>query len=126
MAPSLPQLIPVRLEDILRKKGWRRRQLPAVINRLQKKGYVDRNSQEAGTLLTNSGLKRSTEIIRAHRLWELFLTEHAETAGNFADLDSESLDERLPRELIDELESKLKSDGSFPQMSRAEQGGNPG
>ncbi len=123
--PSLPQLIPVRLEDILRKKGWRRRQLPAVINRLQKKGYVDRNSQEAGILLTNSGLMRSTEITRAHRLWELFLTEHAGTAGTFADLDSESLDERLPRELIDALESQLKSDGLFPQMSRAGQGGDP-
>ncbi len=76
--------------------------------------------------MTNSGLKRSSEITRAHRLWELFLTEHAETAGNFADLDSESLDERLPQELIDELESKLKSDGLFPQMSRAGRGGNPG
>jgi manganese/zinc/iron transport system permease protein len=123
--PDLPQLLPVRVNEILKKKGWRRNQIPAVINRLQKMGYVDRNSQEAGILLTNSGLNRSTEIILAHRMWELFLTEHAETACNFADLDSESLKERLPRELIDELESQLKSDGLFPQMSQAGQGGDP-
>jgi manganese/zinc/iron transport system permease protein len=123
--PSLPQLLPVRLEDILRKKGWRHTTLATVINRLQKKGYVDLASQKAEIILTNLGLKRSSEITRADRLWELFLTEHAETAGNFADLDSESLDERLPRELIDELESKLKSDGLFPQMPRAAQGGDP-
>ena len=58
-------------------------------------------------------------------LWELFLVEHAETAGNFADLDSGTLDERLPRELIDELESKLKSAGLFPPTLRAGLGGQP-
>ena len=121
--PSIPQLIPVRFGDILLKKAWRHSTLSAVINRLKKKGYLSRDSQQAGILLTNAGLKRSSEVTRAHRLWELFLTEHAETAGNFADLDSESLDERLPRELIDELESKLKSDGLFPHMSRTGEGG---
>ena len=123
--PRLPQRLPVQLDEILRKKSWSRAELLVVLNRLKRNGDLTRGSADTW-MFTNTGLQWSAQTTRSHRLWELFLVEHAETAGNFADLDSESLDERLPRELIDELEAKLKSAGLFPQMSRAGIKGDPG
>ena len=51
--------------------------------------------------------------------YELFLTEYAELAGSYADLDAESVDERLPAETIAELEQKLRAAGRWPEVRSA-------
>jgi manganese/zinc/iron transport system permease protein len=65
-------------------------------------------------LLTASGREQGARAARASRLWHLFLSEHADLAPSYADLDAERIDTILPDEMIRELESRLLADGSWP------------
>ena len=67
-----------------------------------------------GWRLTAAGLERATEVTRHFRLWKLFLTEYADTAGSVVDLDADTLEERLPAEVIAELRDKLRETGRWP------------
>lgn len=107
---GLPQPAPVTVADIQQQKAWDHRHIAATLNHLQAAGLVERVDDQSWSL-TEGGLRRAAAIVRSFRLWELFLNEHAETAGSYADLDLDSLDARLPREVLQELEAKLQADG---------------
>ncbi len=64
--------------------------------------------------LTDAGRRRAALLERGFRLWELFLTEYADLAGSYADLDSESIDRLLTPDMIAELEGKLRESGRWP------------
>ena len=68
---------------------------------------------------TPEGRRYVARLMRGHRLWELFLTEYAELAKSYAELDAESVDERLPAETISELEQKLRAAGRWPEVRPA-------
>jgi manganese/zinc/iron transport system permease protein len=106
-------------DDIVGSTVAPRSAVAAVTKRLQRSGDIA-FTDETTFSLTTAGLKRAGAVARAHRLWEVYLTEHAESAGNFADLDSESLDDLLPRELIRELEDRLRNTGRLPAAINGE------
>jgi len=101
----------VSLDAIQERKTWDDREALTILGQLERKGLVQRQG-DAAWALTEHGLRRAATVTRAFRLWELFLSEHAETAGNYADLDVESLESRLPREMIESLELKLNATSS--------------
>ncbi|MGF1656340.1 MAG: iron chelate uptake ABC transporter family permease subunit [Verrucomicrobiales bacterium] len=57
--------------------------------------------------LTAGGWKRACEIVRNHRLWELFLTNEAQLASDHVHEDAEVIEHVLSEETILELEKKL-------------------
>ncbi len=73
--------------------------------------------------LTDSGRRRAAELERGFRLWETFLTEHADLAGSYLDLDAESVDRVLPAPMIAELEQLLRARGRWPRGLGEAQGG---
>jgi manganese/zinc/iron transport system permease protein len=105
--PQLPAAAAVTPAQVQQHKPWSERETRATFDRLEREGLLAR-AGERGWRLTPAGLERARSVTRAFRLWELLLTEHAETAGNYADLDVETLERRLPRELIVSLEAKLQ------------------
>ncbi|HUG90857.1 MAG TPA: iron chelate uptake ABC transporter family permease subunit [Planctomycetaceae bacterium] len=105
--PRLPDAPAVSIAEIQNRRAWDERDVSKLFGRLERSGLVAREGA-ASWSLTAAGLARAAAVTRAYRLWEVFLVEHAETAGNYADLDVESLEIRLPRDLIDSLEAKLK------------------
>ncbi len=76
------------------------------MQRLSRERFVELTSDGAYRL-TDAGFRRAGDITRNIRLWELYLSEYAESANSNADLDSESLRERVPPHVIEELEAKL-------------------
>jgi manganese/zinc/iron transport system permease protein len=98
----------VSLEAIQERKTWDPGEALAILDQLKRQGLVQREGGQAW-VFTEQGLRRAAAVTRAFRLWELFLSEHAETAGNYADLDVESLESHLPREMIESLELKLNA-----------------
>ncbi len=110
------------LETIQQRKRWSASQLDSVLSRLA--GDELLSVEDSGDIrLSEDGQRRAVEVVRGYRLWETFLTEHAESAGNFADLDAESLDEKLPSALVAELEDHLHRAGRFPALPAGHPGG---
>ena len=64
--------------------------------------------------LTDTGNHRAAEIARGQRLWRLFMSDHAELASSFADLDADRIDEVLPRDMVEALEEKLRKMHQLP------------
>ncbi|MBL9030980.1 MAG: metal ABC transporter permease [Phycisphaerae bacterium] len=61
----------------------------------------------AGFVLTPEGQAAAARVIRAHRLWELFLIEQAAIAPDHVDRDADEIEHVLPASVIAALEARL-------------------
>ncbi len=61
-----------------------------------------------GVFLTPEGWSRACEIVRNHRLWELYLTNEADIAADHVHEDAEEIEHVLGEEVVRELERKLQ------------------
>lgn len=113
--PVLPDLPPLALEDIRRQKSWSRHRLRQLLGLAEVVGHVCRQA-DGRYLLTDRGLRRGAELARVSRLWEVFLTEHADLAGSLAKLDSETVETLLPAPIVADLLAKLKAEGRLPDV----------
>lgn len=64
--------------------------------------------------LTGSGLARAAEIVRNHRLWELFLTNAANIAPDHVHDDAEKIEHVLGEDIVRELERALDQPTADP------------
>lgn len=58
--------------------------------------------------LTPKGWSRACEIVRNHRLWELYLTNEADIAADHVHEDAEKIEHVLGEEVVRQLERRLK------------------
>ena len=63
--------------------------------------------EEEGFRLTESGFETAAKVTRNHRLWELYLIEHADIAPNHVDRDADSVEHILGERLTRQLELAL-------------------
>lgn len=89
---------------------------PLLINRrcqsLMKNGFLERTHDEDDVVLSDAGWRRSSELVRNHRLWELYLTHEADYADDHVHDDAEKIEHLLGADTIRKLEEKL----NFPQF----------
>ncbi len=62
--------------------------------------------------LTSPGWRRATEIVRNHRLWELYLTDQADYAADHVHDDAEKIEHVLGADTV----RKLERDLNFPEF----------
>lgn len=67
--------------------------------------------------LTETGWTRAQEIVRNHRLWELYLTNAADIASDHVHDDAEKIEHVIGEELVAELERQLKNANVDPHGS---------
>jgi hypothetical protein len=67
-----------------------------------------RYSQDARLSLTPSGWERACQIVRNHRLWELYLTNEAHYAADHVHEDAEKIEHVLGETVVRHLERILK------------------
>jgi len=67
-----------------------------------------------GARLTTAGLERARRIVRAHRMWELFLISGADIAPDHVDRDADSIEHFLTPELVEKLEAELAAQHKLP------------
>jgi len=77
------------------------RQLAAV----RRAGFVTISGDSLS--LTPSGWQRACEIVRNHRLWELYLTNAAQIAADHVHEDAENIEHVLGQETVLKLEKRL-------------------
>lgn len=64
-------------------------------------------TENRGLALTPEGWQRAAEIVRNHRLWELYLTESAAFADDHVHDDAEVIEHLLGEETVRKLEKRL-------------------
>ena len=94
----------------------KRRQTEDVIRKeclaLQKHGLIEPSEDGVSLHLSLPGWKRAMEIVRNHRLWELYLTNEADYADDHVHEDAEKIEHILGPNMVRQLEQDL----DFPEL----------
>lgn len=79
----------------------------AGVARLQAHGLVSVSTDRSAAVFTPDGWKRACEIVRNHRLWELYLTHAANYAVDHVHEDAEKIEHILGEDTVRQLEKRL-------------------
>jgi ABC-type Mn2+/Zn2+ transport system permease subunit/Mn-dependent DtxR family transcriptional regulator len=74
---------------------------------LNKKNLLHFSDNRLSFTLTDSGLQRGMEIVRNHRLWELYLTRQADYENDHVHDDAELIEHLLDEDTVKKLEAEL-------------------
>ena len=102
------------LSDLLAARSWSPRQLRRLTRRATRRGLL-RTAQDRSVALTKNGRAEARRVVRNHRLWEVYLIEHADIAPSHVDRDADSIEHLLAPDMIERLESLLAS--HFPHLT---------
>jgi manganese/zinc/iron transport system permease protein len=108
---------PVAFVELLNRRSWSEDELQTTVRELRSEGLIKAGPHDR-LALTDSGLHQAAVVTRGYRLWKLYMMRHAEIAGNFLDLDAESIDRIVAPETISKLESILNEQGRLPVIPR--------
>lgn len=77
--------------------------------RLQRDGLVRIESRDGhwACVLTPQGLEQAWDVVRRHRLWEMFLMHEADLKADHVDRDADAIEHFLTPELVEALERLL-------------------
>jgi len=98
------------ISQLIRLRSWNLRQLRSFIRRSESQGLMCRD-QAGRVRLTSKGFLEAEKITYDHRLWELYLTQHADIAPSQVDRGADAIEHVLDPEMIRELESLLRESG---------------
>ncbi|NWK56566.1 metal ABC transporter permease [Verrucomicrobiaceae bacterium N1E253] len=79
---------------------------------LQRQSLILFSEDKRSLSLTDSGWRRAMELVRNHRLWELYLTREANYADDHVHEDAEKIEHLLGPSMIRQLEKDL----DFPKL----------
>lgn len=82
------------------------------VQRLNKSKEASYDDAKSGVYLTPSGWRRAVEIVRNHRLWELYLTNQADYDADHVHDDAEKIEHVIGASTVRQLERDL----DFPVM----------
>ncbi len=108
--PYLPARQQLPLQSLQDYRHWSA--LPKLLDAAEADAFVER--QDKTVRLTSLGLKRAAELTTAHRLWEMYLMQHAGIAPDHVDRDADDVEHLLPAALLVELEQQLEQEGRLP------------
>ncbi len=92
------------IQDIMKRRRMQRSELKRGIKGLEKKKLTTHyKGKPDGFVLTEKGREDARRIVRVHRLWELYLTEKLEIAGDHVHDDAESMEHVITPELEEQL-----------------------
>lgn len=93
-----------------------------MLTKLNQEGLIESKAYR-GSKLTENGLAACIEIVRSHRLWEVFLMRHLGYTWREAHEDAELLEHIAPHRMIDRLDTFLNYPRYCPHGSVIPQNG---
>ena len=103
----------VPFSKLLKIRSWSPRILSSQIFRAVREGLViETHSGGRKIRLTPAGFREAAQVVRQHRLWELYLITHADVAPSHVDRDADAIEHVLGPEMMHELEALLSSGGT--------------
>lgn len=102
---------------IAERLGWRPEVLRRQVTRAVRRGLIEPVGPPAkGALvngairLTSKGVTEAQQVVRRHRLWEMFLMHEADFAVDHVDRDADDIEHFLPADVVAELERRLREE----------------
>ena len=77
-----------------------------MLNKLSREGLIEYEAYK-GSRLTEEGIRIAAQLLRGHRLWEVFLLRHLGYSWSEAHEDAELLEHTAPPRLTDRLDRFL-------------------
>jgi len=115
------------IDDLDRFRSGRKAGTPEQVRLAIRSGTVRRAGERY--TMTSSGWAQAAEIVRTHRLWEMFLISRADVAADQVDRDADRIEHVLAPETVAMLELELIASGRAPKGVPAsphpEPNGNP-
>lgn len=111
--PNLPECLALPLLKLQEYRHWN--SLPSLIESAVDENLVEK--VEERIQLTPFGLQRAAELTKNHRLWEMYMVQHAGIASDHVDRDADDVEHLLPPALLLELEQQLSKEGRLPQVT---------
>jgi manganese/zinc/iron transport system permease protein len=96
----------VSLVDLAHRRRETIEQVRSEVRELVRHGLATLDGETVYT--TPAGYLRACEVVRNHRLWELFLTNEAQFAADHVHEDAEKIEHVLGENVVMEIEKKLK------------------
>lgn len=108
---------PITINALLTRRRWVLRQLHRTLKRLIRQGDII--AVDNGYRLSKTGSIAAQRIVRSHRLWEHYLTTHADIAPSHVDRAADDIEHVLGEKLVSQLEATLASQ-PLPPSAHAE------
>ena len=102
----------VPLPELLDRRSQVDRVASRAVRRLARRGQLQR--VDGGVRLTAAGRLAAEEVVRKHRLWELYLTRRLDLAEDHVHRDAEDMEHALSEEAVTELDELLGFPDSDP------------
>ncbi|MGA1193006.1 MAG: iron chelate uptake ABC transporter family permease subunit [Kiritimatiellia bacterium] len=97
---------PVPLERLERHRSWHPAEVRKLLNTARREDHLE--PAESGLVrLSEAGYGEAQRITRNHRLWEMYLIEHADVAPGHVDRDADMVEHILGADLVRKLEDEL-------------------
>jgi manganese/zinc/iron transport system permease protein len=112
LAQQLATLM-VPFADLLGKRSWSDGRLRRLLRSAERDGYVI-DYGAAGVKLTPRGAAAACQVVRNHRLWEMYLIEFADRSPARVDRDADDIEHDLGPEVVARLEQLLS--GRLPKV----------
>lgn len=103
---------------LLEARSWSRARLDALLRGAARAGLVTVTSS-GGYVLTSAGSAEARDVVRNHRLWEIYLLRHAAAATGRVDYSADRIEHVLGPELTRELEVALAAEGADRPVPRS-------
>ena len=100
----------VSVDRLLGCRSWSAWTIRLLLFRARLAGEIRRKESEAW-YLTPTGREKAAEVVRRHRLWEIFLVEQASIAPDHVDRDADELEHLLTDEMLEALEKRHLGEG---------------
>ncbi len=110
---QLPQVAVLPVEQLRAYRYWKPRSLERLLAWAVGEDLVKLG--DAQVHLTPLGLRHAADLTKAHRLWEMYLMQHADIAADHVDRDADETEHLLPETVLVELEQQLANEGRLPR-----------
>jgi manganese/zinc/iron transport system permease protein len=111
--PALPKLTDIPLRQLVEDRAWSERAVRRLVRENAAVGLVELTAGKVR--LTPAGTTRALDLVRTHRLWELFLISGADIAPDHVDRDADSIEHFLTPAIVAQLEAQLAAEGHLPR-----------
>ncbi len=105
----------VPVQAVLERRAWQSWQMQGLLWWAARRGLLERS--DGAVRLTLQGVRRAAQVVRAHRLWELFLIHGVNIAPDHVHRDADSVEHLLPPELVEHLAAELSSSTEVPDLT---------
>jgi manganese/zinc/iron transport system permease protein len=108
----------VGLQELRAQRHWTAGRLHRLLRRAVRQGLLEPCGAETYRL-TPRGAELAQRAVRTHRLWEMYLVTHADTAVQHVDRHADRIEHVLDADLLSELEQQVAEVGSQTAVPRS-------